>query len=222
MEQHGTTINRMALYMQEKYYTDIKEKCQAVHLLILRMVLGELQVVRSLVVAALQVLQSPNSITSIGSGAFSYCSGLTSITIPESVTSIENYAFSNCTGLTSIYVLNEIPAEILSQTFSNYDVTLYVPQGSIETYKVANYWSNFTNIVEFDATAIEDIEDDAPAFKVTTGGIQMTAAEGKAVAVYSAAGALVEKIDAYAGEEIALDKGVYIVRVGNKTVKLKL
>ena len=42
------------------------------------------------------------------------------------------------------------------------------------------------------------------------------------VAVYTTSGALVEKINAYAGEEITLDKGVYIIRVGNKAVKIKL
>ena len=45
----------------------------------------------------------PDSVTSIGAGAFSGC-GLTSITIPGSVTSIGNYAFQGCTGLTSIIV----------------------------------------------------------------------------------------------------------------------
>jgi len=47
-------------------------------------------------------------------------------------------------------------------------------------------------------------------------------ADCKAVAVYSTNGALVEKIDTYAGEEITLDKGIYIVRVGDKAIKVKL
>ena len=39
---------------------------------------------------------SAYSVTSIGEYAFSYCSGLTSVTIPNSVTSIGYYAFSDC------------------------------------------------------------------------------------------------------------------------------
>ena len=50
----------------------------------------------------------PASVTSIGSGAFRNCSGLTNIEIPAGVTSIGYYAFENCRGLTSI----EIPASV--------------------------------------------------------------------------------------------------------------
>ena len=46
----------------------------------------------------------PNSITSIGPGAFSGCTGLTSVTIASGVTSIGEGAFGGCTGLTSIVV----------------------------------------------------------------------------------------------------------------------
>ena len=50
----------------------------------------------------------PNSITSIGDGAFAYCSGLTSVTIPNSVTSIGEFAFSHCSGLTSVAITNSV------------------------------------------------------------------------------------------------------------------
>ena len=39
------------------------------------------------------------SVAAIGNGAFTQCSGLTSVTIPSSVTTIGNYAFNGCTGL---------------------------------------------------------------------------------------------------------------------------
>lgn len=44
----------------------------------------------------------PNTVTSIGSYAFSKCAGLTSVIIPLSVTSIRSSAFRNCVGLTSV------------------------------------------------------------------------------------------------------------------------
>jgi len=47
-------------------------------------------------------------VTSIGLGAFSYCSGLTSVTIPNHVTSIGFYAFSRCSGLTSVTIPNSV------------------------------------------------------------------------------------------------------------------
>ena len=48
------------------------------------------------------------SVTSIGDWAFSYCSGLTSVTIPNSVTSIGNYTFFGCSGLTSVTIPNSV------------------------------------------------------------------------------------------------------------------
>jgi hypothetical protein len=48
------------------------------------------------------------TVTSIGSGAFEYGSGLTSVTIPGSVTSIGSVAFYYCTGLTSITIPNSV------------------------------------------------------------------------------------------------------------------
>ena len=52
----------------------------------------------------LEVIEIPNTITSIRDGAFYGCSGLTSVTIPNSVTSIGYGSFSGCSGLTSIIV----------------------------------------------------------------------------------------------------------------------
>ena len=55
-----------------------------------------------------QIVSKP--VTSIGSRAFSSCTGLTSVTIPSSVTSIGDFAFSRCIGLTSI----TIPSSVIS------------------------------------------------------------------------------------------------------------
>ena len=50
----------------------------------------------------------PNSVTSIGPGAFQYCGSLVSVDIPNSVTSIGNYAFQYCGSLTSVIIPNSV------------------------------------------------------------------------------------------------------------------
>ena len=50
----------------------------------------------------MQTLTLPDTLISIGNGAFSRCSGLTSIDIPNSVTSIGTSAFERCSGATSL------------------------------------------------------------------------------------------------------------------------
>ena len=50
----------------------------------------------------------PNSVTTIGSGAFNNCSGLVNVNIPDAVTTIGNYAFEGCSGLTSIDIPNSV------------------------------------------------------------------------------------------------------------------
>ena len=60
----------------------------------------------------------PASVTSIGSYAFSGCTGLTSVTIPASVTSIGEYAFSGCPNLTEVTInSNDIVSQDLYDPF---------------------------------------------------------------------------------------------------------
>ena len=54
--------------------------------------------------SSLTTITIPNSVTNIGSDAFYNCSGLMAITIPDRVTSIGGMAFYNCSGLTSITI----------------------------------------------------------------------------------------------------------------------
>ncbi len=166
-----------------------------------------------------------NSVASIGYDAFYGCSRLTSIVIGNSVTSIGRNAFAGCSGLTSINLLGDTPPTVERGNFteSQYvNIILYVPVGSLETYQNADTWKNFWNIQEFDATGIDDVNVNYIAIKATANRITLSDADGKAVAIYTANGTRIANIDSYNGEDIILDKGVYIVQVGNKTIKIKL
>ena len=149
---------------------------------------------------------------------------LKTLTVGADVTEILGKTFYDCSNLESIY-MKGVPPIITDDTFSNtsyYVTTLYVPQGTLAFYQSANVWKNFWNIQEYEPTSIEDIETDEVNFSITSNGISLLNADNRAVAIYSINGILVEKIDKYTGEEIVLNKGVYIVCVGDKAVKIKL
>ena len=177
------------------------------------------------------------TVISIRDYAFADCEELVSVTIPNSVTNIGNFAFSYSIGdgksaleerskLTSIYLMGATPPSVGNGNFTNthyINTVLYVPKGAIEIYQYANVWKKFHNIQEHElSTSIEDVETDIFNFEVTSNGISLLNADNSAVAIYSINGILVEKIDKYTGEEIVLNKGIYIVCVGDKAVKIKL
>ena len=54
------------------------------------------------------IIPTDGSVTSIGNGAFGYCSGLTSIVIPDGVTSIKMYTFCGCSDLTFLIIPDSV------------------------------------------------------------------------------------------------------------------
>ena len=89
----------------------------------------------------------PNSVTSIGNYAFIECTSLASIDIPSGVTSIGSNAFYKCSGLTSITVEATTPPTLIySSSFNNTTCPIYVPAGSVDTYKSA--WSQYADRIQ--------------------------------------------------------------------------
>ncbi len=97
----------------------------------------------------------PNKVTSIGGWAFDGCSGLTSLTLGSSVESVGGSAFGSCSKITSITTLNPAPPTLSDNAFSNYNVALYVPAGTIDEYESA--WSSqaFSNYNELDYAVLK-------------------------------------------------------------------
>lgn len=85
----------------------------------------------------------PNSVTSIGCGAFRFCSTLASIEIPNSVTTIETDAFTGCTGLTSITIPNSVKS-IKEGAFYNHDSSVELT--SLKSVHISDIaaWCNIT------------------------------------------------------------------------------
>ena len=149
---------------------------------------------------------------------------LKTLTVGSNVTEIPGKTFYDCTNLESVY-MRGVPPIISDDTFSNtsfYIATLYVPEGTLAFYQAANIWKNFWNIQEYEPTSIEDVEADEVNFTITSNGISFSNADNTTICIYTINGILVEKIDKYTGEDIFLNKGIYIVSVGNKAMKIML
>lgn len=92
----------------------------------------------------------PNNVTSIGNSAFEHCSSLTYLTIPEKISFIGSRAFNN-ENLTTVISLMDNPINIDHEVFSQnsyYNATLYIPNGTLGTYKSTDNWKQFVFIEE--------------------------------------------------------------------------
>ena len=118
----------------------------------------------------------PNSVTSIGIGAFEGCTGFTSVTIPNSVTNIGNNAFYGCTSLTSVTIEADTPPTIGIYCFYYYEdgkdfplnISIYVPCGSLDTYKTAEGWSDYASLIRYAPYSSYNINKKAENGHITT------------------------------------------------------
>ena len=148
----------------------------------------------------------PEGVTEIGNEAFDGCSALTSVTIPESVTELGYYAFAECSSLTSITSMNVTSPSIgNSDTFDEVDksIPVYVPKQSVEAYKSAEYWEDFTNIQGIDdVTPISDIQTSEINVRLIGNTIVVEGTDN--YFVYSISGQCLGKVE-------SLERGLYIV-----------
>ena len=140
---------------------------------------------------------------------------MTSIIIPNSVTSIGYAAFAYCSDL------NLIRCDAVTPPSLGYDVfykvnkstcKLLVPDQSISQYKAAEQWKDFLNISDAEMVTVDESE-----ISVENGTIENRS--NQQIDVYSISGA-----KAYSGNdaEITLPSGIYVVKAGEKVVKVAL
>jgi len=119
-----------------------------------------------------------NSLTSIGSYAFGNCSGFTgTLSIPNSVTSIEHGAFNGCSGFDKVNCYASVPPTVADTTaFSNYNIPLNVPLESLDDYKTAEVWKEFSTIKPIGGVLVESVTLDCDKADVKVGeSIQLLA-----------------------------------------------
>ncbi len=138
-----------------------------------------------------------DGVKTVGKRAFEYCFALSEITFGKDVTTLEEAVFDNSTALKKVYCESLVPptgADFPSNVYS--EATLYVPEKSIEAYRQADGWKNFTKIEA----------------NPNVSSVDLIHADGNFKAVY------------YDLNGVRVDNpaqpGVYVKRTGNKAVKV--
>lgn len=161
---------------------------------------------------------------------FKDCKSLTDIIIPKQVTCISHNAFEGCDNLKQILSLNPTPPEIFEDTFDGIDYInckLFVPVGSKTLYWLHPYWDKFFNIEELTEEQITsipmiDISSDNIVDYISINNGTINILDSKAhVIVYSSNGQKVYD-SKNSSSSITLPSNIYIVKVNDKLVKIKL
>lgn len=96
--------------------------------------------------AGLTEVSVGDKISKIPSQAFNSCPSLKTVTLGASVSDIGYYAFRN-SSVEKLYVNSPTPPGVYNNdVFGSTSGTLYVPEYSMVSYKLHDYWSKFTSV----------------------------------------------------------------------------
>lgn len=140
---------------------------------------------------SLKTISFPNSVENIVEGAMFGCSSLESVTLSERLTKLSDYVFSSCRSLTSIKIpgsvnkigrnvfsycnglkdiycyAKQVPAADINAFYRLFldDITLHVPEASIDEYRATEPWNSFKNVLPMTDTGIsvDTVEKDIDA-----------------------------------------------------------
>lgn len=183
--------------------------------------------------SGIRTLTIPDNVTSLALP--SNCSMLTTVTIGNGVQYCANGSFAGCTSLNTVHygsrvtAVNLSPASVRLITCANptppaarnfhsevyQNCTLVVPVGAAEAYRKAQYWKNFSRIIESDDAAVDDISIDDVAIDISECNISVQS--GNPVSVYTTEGKLVLRLPA-GRHTVSVAHGIYVLVTG-KTVR---
>lgn len=171
----------------------------------------------------------PNSVTSIGEGAFFSCSGITEITFPSELTSIGSGAFQNCSGIKSIFCLNPTPPTLGTSAFTGATsvIDVFVPtDAAVTAYKANVIWYSYfpgTIIKKGAPSAVADLSISNIKVYATAGGISIEGlGVGEKVTLYTINGMQLQTLKSNGSRIVlpSLPNAVYLVKTPEKTFKV--
>lgn len=121
------------------------------------------------IISNVGTLEVGDKVKTIYPNMFNSCDNMEELTLGRNVQNIGDNAFSGCPYLTIVSCKNPIPPVCKSYTFgdSPKEARLYVPKGRKATYEAADYWKEFSSIIE---TEDGDYEEPSTGIKGDVNG----------------------------------------------------
>lgn len=164
-------------------------------------------------------------VSEVGEEAFSNCSGLEYISFDDSIFRIRERAFRGSDAISVVRCLRKNPPLLALTAFSDAvykSATLVVPNGRRLLYMQSPPWNEFMNFQEVAVKGVQAEELTALSATVSAGNLTISGPEG-VLSIVSADGRLI-----YSGrkpEGVAAlplpSPGIYIITLGNQTLKIK-
>ena len=133
-------------------------------------------------------------------------------------------AFKECSSLKEVTVKNSTPptgAEFSNTAYSN--ATLIVSDNTVSLFQVTDGWKEFINILDETSSGIEPITipTNCP-ISVTIDGIIYEGDYDASILIYGIDGKSQYSGIVSSGQSIAMSKGIYIVTIEGKSIKVKI
>jgi len=174
----------------------------------------------------------PDNLNTISHSVFANCYRLPSVTIGKRVILIGDYAFTNCISLGKIICKSEIPSIIYENTFRNVskDAIVHVPCYAALRYADSDWGKVFTTFVE-NCVGIPQLTINNEQLKIYPNPtieqlriFNYELRESTTIEIYNVVGQKLLFIEFLKSPETTIDlqhlaKGMYFLKVGNKTTK---
>lgn len=134
-------------------------------------------------------------------------------------------AFRKCNSLEKVNVKNTTPpigVEFPNSAYSK--ATLIVPDNTVSLYQVADGWKEFVNILDETFAGLDEVSTNERDENILVNGEGITYMGNSIenVYVYGIDGRLIHSTVVSPNQSIALSNGLYIIRIKNKSFKVKI
>lgn len=175
--------------------------------------------------SSLESIKIGNGVSTIKLNAFDNCTSLKYFSIGRAIKNIGENAFSHCNALTELRCDATVPPKCDTDALNDIDkkeCSLFVPVNSIDQYKSADQWMEFYNIKDVSAGIDFMIDDNKYTIVNTVDGIIIQNASDRDIRVYAFDGNAIKYYPHYQNETIRLNNGIYLIRINNEIIKIKI